>query len=127
MKPSMWAAMALAFCIGACVKATGSGTGPASSSAVRSVWKGDDEKFVSMFRKKQDDNLLRLAQERAAAEKALEEERSSRSKTRESVPPGMYRTTEPPLPEPDLSLPVPDVPRPAPGASSPTPSAEPAQ
>ena len=127
MKPSMLAAMALAFCIGACVKGTRSGTGPASSSAVRSVWKGDDEKFVSMFRKKQDDNLLRLSQERAAAEKALEEQRSSRSETQESVPPSMYRTTEPPLPEPDLSLPVPDVPRPAPGASSPTPSPEPAQ
>ncbi len=127
MKPSMLAAMALAVCIGACVKGTRSGTGPASSSAVRSVWKGDDEKFVSMFRKKQDDNLLRLAQERAAAEKALEEQRSSRSETQKSVPPSMYRTTEPPLPEPDLSLPVPDVPRPAPGASSPTPSPEPAQ
>ena len=127
MKPSMLSAMALAVCIGACVKATGSGTGQVSSSAVRSVWKGDDEKFVSMFRKKQDDNLLRLAQERAAAEKALERKLSSQGETRESVPRSMYRTTEPPLPEPDLSLPVPDVPRPAPGASSPTPSPEPAQ
>ena len=80
-----------------------------------------------MFRKKQDDNLLRLAQERAAAEKALERKLSSQGETRESVPRSMYRTTEPPLPEPDLSLPVPDVPRPAPGASSPTPSPEPAQ
>jgi hypothetical protein len=126
MKPNMLAAMALAVCIGACLKTTGSGTGQASSSAVRSVWKGDDEKFVSMFRKKQDDNLLRLAQERAA-EKALEEQLSSPGETRESVPPSMYRTTEPPLPEPDLSLPVPDVPRPAPDAGSPTPSPEPAQ
>ncbi len=64
-----------------------------------------------MFSKKQDANLLRLAQRRAA-EKALEEQAAA-----ERVPPSMYRTTEPPLPEPDLSLPVSDVPRPAPNAS----------
>jgi hypothetical protein len=79
-----------------------------------------------MFSKKQDNNLLRLAQERAA-EKALEKQLSSQRESQERVPPSMYRTTEPPLPEPDLSLPVPDVPRPTPGASSPTPSPEPAQ
>jgi len=95
----------------ACAKATGSGAGQASSSLGRSLWKREDS-FVSMLSKKQDANLVRLAQQRAAAEKALEEQTSS-----QRVPPSMYRTTEPPLPEPDLSLPVPDVPRPAPNAS----------
>lgn len=112
MKPSALTAIALALCTGACAKPTGSGTGQAqaSSSAGRSVWKEDDS-FVSMFSKKQDTNLLRLSQQRAA-EKALEEQAAA-----ERVPPSMYRTTEPPLPEPDLSLPVPDVPSPTPGAS----------
>jgi hypothetical protein len=115
MKPSALTAVALALCTGACAKTTGSGTGQAqaSSSAGRSVWKQDDS-FVSMFGKKQDANLLRLAQQRAA-EKALEEQAAA-----ERVPPSMYRTTEPPLPEPDLTLPVADVPRP-----TPTPSASP--
>jgi hypothetical protein len=112
MKPSALTAVALALCAGACAKATGSGAGQAqaSSSAARSVWKEDDS-FVSMFSKKQDANLLRLAQQRAA-EKAREEQAAA-----ERVPPSMYRTTEPPLPEPDLSLPVADVPRPTPTAS----------
>jgi len=112
MKPNLLTAMALAVCAGACAKATGSGTGPAqaSSSVGRAVWKGDDA-LVSMLSKKQDANLLRLAQQRAA-EKALEEQAASRR-----VPPSMYRTTEPPLPEPDFSLPVSDVPRPTPSAS----------
>jgi hypothetical protein len=125
MKPSALTAIALALCTAACAKATGSGTGQAqaSSSGGRSVWKEHDS-FVSMFGKKQDANLLRLAQKRAA-EKALEEQAAA-----QRVPPSLYRTTEPPLPEPDLSLPVADVPRavatptPAPIASpTPTPSA----
>jgi len=112
MKPSALTAIAFALCTGACAKPTGSGTGQAqaSSSAGRSVWKEDDS-FVSMFGKKQDTNLLRLSQQRAA-EKALEEQAAAKR-----VPPSMYRTTEPPLPEPDLSLPVPDVPSPTPSAS----------
>jgi hypothetical protein len=119
MKPSAFTAIALAVCTGACAKATGSGTGraQASSSAGRSVWKEDDS-FVSMFSKKQDANLLRLAQQRAA-EKAREEQAAA-----ERVPPSMYRTTEPPLPEPDLSLPVSDVPRAIP-SPTPSPSASP--
>jgi len=110
MKPSPVIAIALAVCMSACAKATGSGAGQASSSLGRSLWKREDS-FVSMLSKKQDANLLRLAQQRAA-EEALEKQTPS-----QRVPPSMYRTTEPPLPEPDLSLPVPDVPRPAPNAS----------
>lgn len=117
----MFVAMALAVCTGACAKATSSGMASASSAVRGSVWKGEDEKFVSLFRKKQDDNLLRLAQERSAA-KALEERLASEREKREAVPPSMYRTAEPPLPEPDLSLPVTEVPRPSTGAPSPTPS-----
>ena len=107
--------MALAVCTAACAKATGNATGDAraASSVGRSVWKEDDS-FVSTFSKKQDANLLRMAQERAAAEKALEEQEKA---ARKSVPPSMYQTTEPPLPEPDLSLPVQDIPRSSPGSS----------
>jgi hypothetical protein len=123
MRLNMSAAIALAFCTGACAKITG--RGQASPPAGGLVWKGEDEKFVIMFRKKQDDNLLRLAQEHSA-EKALEEQLSSERERRETVPPSMYRTTEPPLPEPDLSLPVTEVPRPSNGAS-PTPSPSPPQ
>lgn len=70
-----------------------------------------------MLTKKQDANLVRLAQQRAA-EEALDSEPGARS-SRRGVPPSMYRTTEPPLPEPDLSLPVSDIPRPAPTATPP--------
>jgi hypothetical protein len=114
MKPKTLTAIALAVCTGACAKEAGSGTGQtqANSSPGRSVWKEDD-RFVSMLGKKQDSSLLRLAQERAA-QKAIEEQAAAAAR----VPPSMYRTTEPPLPEPDLSLPVTDVPR-----STPTPSA----
>jgi hypothetical protein len=117
MKPKTLTAIALAVCTGACAKEAGSSTGQtqANSSAGRSVWKEDD-RFVSMLGKKQDSSLLRLAQERAA-QKAIEEQAAAR------VPPSMYRTTEPPLPEPDLSLPVADVPRSTP---TPTPAASPA-
>jgi hypothetical protein len=113
MKPNSLAALALAVCTGACAKATGNRAGDvrAAPSVTRSVWREDDS-FVSTFSKKQDANLLRLAQERAAAEKALQEQAAP-----QNVPPGMYRTTEPPLPEPDLSLPVQDVPRSAPNSS----------
>jgi hypothetical protein len=117
MKPSALTTIALAFCTGACAKVTGSGTGQtqASSPVGRSVWKGD-ESLVSMLSKKQDSNVLRLAQQ-SAAQKAIEEEAASRR-----VPQSMYRTTEPPLPEPDLSLPVSDVPRPT---ANPPPSSTP--
>jgi hypothetical protein len=117
MKPSRLTAVALAVCTAACTKATGNsaaaGDARVGSSLGRSVWKEDDS-FVSSFSKKQDANLLRMAQERAAAEKALEEQEKA---ARKSVPPSMYRTTEPPLPEPDLSLPVQDIPRSSPSSS----------
>jgi hypothetical protein len=123
MRPRVITAVALALCAGACAKATGSGQ--VSSPVGRSVWKGEDEEFVSIIRKKQDDNLLRLAQEHSA-KKAQEERLSSeRERRREAVPPSMYRTTEPPLPEPDLSLPITEIPRPPNGAASPTPSPSP--
>jgi hypothetical protein len=38
----------------------------------------------------------------------------------ETVSPSVYPTTEPPLPEPDLSLPVSDAPSPTPSASPPS-------
>ena len=56
---------------------------------------------------------MRLAQERAA-QKEIEQQAAA-----VRVPPSMYRTTEPPLPEPDFSLPVADVPR-----STPSPAAD---
>jgi hypothetical protein len=81
-----------------------------------------EDNLVSTLQKKQDASLVRLAQQRAL-EQAMEEqalrERTTkeRSSRRSRVPPSMYRTTEPPLPEPDLSLPVQDVPRSAPAPS----------
>jgi hypothetical protein len=114
MKPSCMSILCVALCLCACAKGTESGH-PLSSWG-RSLFKKEDT-FVSMLQKKQDANLVRLAQQRAAEEAALEEERAASSRR---VPPSMYRTTEPPLPEPDLSLPVPDVPRPAPNASPPS-------
>ena len=113
MKPKTLTAIALAFCTGACAKEAGSSAGQTNSSPGRSVWKEDDT-FVSMLGKKQDSSFLRLAQERAT-QKALEEQAAA-----VRVPPSMYRTTEPPLPEPDFSLPVADVPRSTP---SPSPAA----
>lgn len=109
MKPNTLAAIALAVWAAACAKETDSGTGQTSSPG-RPVWKEDDS-FVSMLGKKQDSSLLRLAQERAA-QKAIEKQAAAAR-----VPPSMYRTTEPPLPEPDLSLPVAEVPRPTPTPS----------
>ena len=115
MKPKTLTAIALAVCTGACAKEAGSSTGQprANSSPGRSVWKEDD-RFVSMLGKKQDSSLMRLAQERAA-QKEIEQQAAAAAAVR--VPPSMYRTTEPPLPEPDLSLPVAEVPRPTPTPS----------
>ena len=110
MKPKTLTAIALAVCTGACAKEAGSSAGQTNSPPGRSVWKEDD-RFVSMLGKKQDSSLLRLAQERAA-QKAIEEQAAAAR-----VPPSMYRTTEPPLPEPDFSLPVADVPRSTPSQS----------
>jgi hypothetical protein len=122
MKPNTLTAIALAVFTAACAKEAGNGSAqtPATSPG-RAAWKEDDS-FVSMLGKKQDSSLLRLAQERAA-QKAIEKQAAAAR-----VPPSMYRTTEPPLPEPDLSLPVADVPRstPSPGPSA-TVSPQPGQ
>lgn len=118
MKPSLMLALAVAVCVCACAKGTGGNTAQAGSTPGWTLWPKKEDSLVSALKRKQDANLVRLAQQRAieeaAAAEAAEAERSSRS---QGVPPSMYRTTEPPLPEPDLSLPVQDVPRPAPSAS----------
>ena len=59
--------------------------------------------------------LLKEYNEYPERQKAIEEQAAA-----VRVPPSMYRTTEPPLPEPDFSLPVADVPRSTP---SPSPAA----
>jgi hypothetical protein len=140
MKPNALAGTALAICTTACTSTTG-------GSMLRGVveaekpWRGQEQTFVSILSKKQDANVLRLAQQRAS-EKALEEkaaaERKKAASQRQRVPPSMFRTTEPPLPEPDFSLPITEIPRSAasPGAAStpqptvtpqPSPSAPPSR
>jgi hypothetical protein len=107
MKPSVLTALVVVVCTGACARGTGRGISQAQGSSPfgRAIWKGEDNTFISTLSKKQDFNLVRLARHRAA-ERALEKQAESARR----VPPGMSRATEPPLPEPDLSLPVPDVP-----------------
>jgi hypothetical protein len=123
MKLNASSAIALALCASACAKGTARDGGQVSSPMGR-LW-GGDEPFISTLAKEHEANLLRLAQSEAA-------EKAQRvSPPRRSVPPSMYRTTEPPMPEPDLSLPVTDVPRslstPSPKPSpSPTPAGNPA-
>jgi hypothetical protein len=119
MKLNASGAIALALCASACAKGTDR-DGPQASSPIGRLW-GDDQPFISTLGKRHDANLLRLAQSDAA------EEAQRVSPSRRSVPPSMYRTTEPPLPEPDLSLPVTDVPRSAPTPTpKPSPSPTPA-
>lgn len=113
MKLEALAWLVLAVCMAACAKATSGAQTPKPFAALS---RGDDQTFIAGLTKRQDASLARLAQQRAAEAKP-----APVSPRRESVPPSMYRTTEPPLPEPDLSLPVSEVPRSTPGAA-PTPS-----
>lgn len=113
MKPRLMLALAVAVCVCACAK--GTNTEQTSPAPGWTLWPKKEDSLVSALKKKQDASLVRLAQQRAIEEAAAAEaERASRSR---GVPPSMYRTTEPPLPEPDLSLPVSDVPRAAPSPS----------
>ena len=111
MKPSHMMALGVAICVCACAKGTMGNLGQPSPVMGWAPWVEKDENLVSALEKKQDANLVRLAQQRAL-EQAIKEqasrERSSRSR-KIRVPPSMYRTTEPPLPEPDLTLPVQDI------------------
>lgn len=113
MKPSLMMALAVAIGVCACAKETTGDLGQASPIMGWAPWvKKEEDSLVSSLKKKQDADLVRLARRRAL-EQAIEEqaiqERASRSR-KVRVPPSMYRTTEPPLPEPDLTLPVQDVP-----------------
>ena len=106
-------ATGLVVCLSACARTTTDAQRPTQGIFAfpkKSVWQEDSD-FVSTLGKRQDDNLLRIAQQKAAL-KAAEEKAAA-----ERVPPSIYRTAEPPLPEPDLSLPVSDVPRVAPSPS----------
>ena len=88
------------------------------------LWPKKEDSLVSTLQKRQEANLVRLAQqraieqaaaERAAAELAAAERAYKRKSSRaRRVPPSMYRTAEPPLPEPDLSLPIQEIPRSSP-------------
>jgi hypothetical protein len=113
-------ALGVAIFVSACAKGT-TGPGQGSSMMDWAPWVKKEDALVSTLTKKQDANLVRLAQQRALEQAIQEqaiEERPSRSR-RARVPPSMYRTTEPPLPEPDFSLPVQEVPRTTPNASTP--------
>jgi hypothetical protein len=115
MKPSVLPALCVALCLCACAKGTPSG--PTLAAWGRALFKKEDP-FASSLTKKQDRNLVRLARQRAEQEAVDLEPGAPFS--RRGVPPSMYRTTEPPLPEPDLSLPVSDIPRSVPTASPPS-------
>jgi hypothetical protein len=120
MKPSLVLTFVAAFCTSACTKGTQS-SGQAVPAIKGLFWPKKEDALVSTLQKRQNANLMRLAQQRAmekaAAERAAAElaaaERAYKRKSSRSrrVPPSMYRTTEPPLPEPDLSLPIQEIPR----------------
>jgi hypothetical protein len=123
MKPSLVLTFAAAFCASACTKGTESNEQPAR--AIEGLlWPKKEDALVSTLQKRQNANLVRLAQqraiqqaaaERAAAELAAAERAYKRKSSRaRRVPPSMYRTAEPPLPEPDLSLPIQEIPRSSP-------------
>jgi hypothetical protein len=123
MKPSLVLTFAAAFCASACTKGAESNEQPAR--AIEGLlWPKKEDALVSTLQKRQNANLVRLAQqraiqqaaaERAAAELAAAERAYKRKSSRaRRVPPSMYRTTEPPLPEPDLSLPIQEIPRSSP-------------
>jgi hypothetical protein len=122
MRPECMIVVGIVLYLSACAKGTEGNGGQTSPLIDWAPWVKKEDNLVSTLQKKQDASLVRLAQQRALQqameEQALKEraikERSSR---RSRVPPSMYRTTEPPLPEPDLSLPVQDVPRSAPAPS----------
>jgi hypothetical protein len=120
MKPSLLLTFVAAIGVLACTKGTQSNGQPAR--AIEGLfWPKKEDALVSTLQKRQDANLMRLAQQRAmeqaAAERAAAElaaaERAYKKKSSRArrVPPSMYRTTEPPLPEPDLSLPIQEIPR----------------
>jgi hypothetical protein len=123
MKPRLVLALAAAVCASACTKGT-QGSRDASPSIQGLLWPKKEDAFVSTLQKRQQANLVRLAQqraieqaaaERAAAELAAAERAHKRKSSRaRRVPPSMYRTAEPPLPEPDLSLPIQEIPRSSP-------------
>jgi hypothetical protein len=124
MRPSLLLTLAAALYASACTKGT-----DASRQVTRSIgtvlWPKKEDALVTTLQKRQEANLVRLAQQRAmeqaaaeqaAAELAAAERAYKRKKSRgaRKVPPSMYRTAEPPLPEPDLSLPIQEIPRSAP-------------
>ena len=121
MRPSLVLTFAAALCASACTNGTQSNGQPAH--AIEGLlWPKKEDALVSSLQKRQNASLARLAQQRAieqaaaeraaaelaAAERAYKKKKSSRARR---VPPSMYRTTEPPLPEPDLSLPIQEIPR----------------
>jgi hypothetical protein len=120
MRPKLALALSIAFCACACTK-QGEENGQRTPPMGWMPWVKREEALISTLEKRQDASLVRLAQQRAiekaAAEQAAAElaavKRAQKRKSGLSrrVPPSMYRTTEPPLPEPDFSLPVQEVPR----------------
>ena len=124
MRLSLAVTLGVAFHACACTKGSEE-AGPATPAMGWIVWPKKEDAFISTLQKRQDANLVRLSQQRAieqaaaaqaeaelaAAERASKKKKSSRSR---KVPPSMYRTTEPPLPEPDLSLPIQEIPRSSP-------------
>ena len=123
MKPRLILTLAAAFWASACTKAT-QGNRAAVPSIQGLLWPKKEDALVLTLQKRQEANLMRLAQqraieqaaaERAAAELAAAERAYKRKSSRgRRVPPSMYRTAEPPLPEPDLSLPIQEIPRSSP-------------
>ena len=123
MRPRLILTLAAAFWASACTKAT-QGNRAAVPSIQGLLWPKKEDALVSTLQKRQGANLMRLAQqraieqaaaERAAAELAAAERAYKRKSSRaRRVPPSMYRTAEPPLPEPDLSLPIQEIPRSSP-------------
>ena len=123
MKPSLVLTLAAAFWASACTKGTQSNEQPAR--AIEGLrWPKKEDALVATLEKRQDASLVRLAQQRAidqaaakraAAELAAAERAYKRKSSRaRRVPPSMYRTAEPPLPEPDLSLPIQEIPQSSP-------------
>jgi hypothetical protein len=120
MKPRVVLTLAAAFWASACAKDMLGNREP-TASIQGFLWPKKEDPLVSTLQKRQEANLVRLAQqramehaaaERAAAELAAAERAYKRKSSRaRRVPPSMYRTAEPPLPEPDLSLPIQEIPR----------------
>jgi hypothetical protein len=123
MKLRVFLTLATAFLASACAKGT-QGNRESAASIQGLLWPKREDALVSTLEKRQETNLVRLAQQRAneqaaaqraAAELAAAERAYKRKSSRaRRVPPSMYRTAEPPLPEPDLSLPIQEIPRSSP-------------